>query len=252
MKYGNLRRLGEKIRIGSEEKTESTATLDVRNSGTFEIRDIATIGRASDSHIVVNDHSVSRHHARIFYESGHFWIKDLDSANGTILNGKKISLQMLKDNDKIAFGEATAVFHTSSNINGPALIGSDPLEGTDPSFQDGTPTGGLTAAEAAAAELFGGFKFESNLPAARSNDKRVEAIPDKRIINREYKQSAEEYDNISINEDGLLLNTSSSTSTSPEQENERLRKLVKQLERALADSNLRLRNLQELLERKKD
>ena len=204
------------------------AVLEVQNSGKFEIQEVTTIGRAPDCQIIINERSVSRHHARIFYESGHYWIKDLDSANGTKLNGKKISFQMLSGNDKIAFGEAKAVFHASENVAGPAPIGSDPLEGLDSPFQDGTPTGGFTATAAADDAGYESRQLGHGLDGIQNRPPIVE--------------------------DGEPLRTSSSTASAGtlEQENERLRKLVKQLERALADSNLRIRNLQELLDRKMD
>jgi predicted component of type VI protein secretion system len=222
-------KLGEKSRAGLERTSRTTATLELQQGGRFEIEDVSTIGRAPDCSIVLNERSVSRHHARIFFESAHYWIKDLDSANGIKLNGKKISFQMLGDNDKIAFGEVEAIFHTSGTVTGPARIGSDPLEGSDFAFQDGTPTGGFTAT--AAAEF-----ADAESPQMRP---RSDVMRERPLIKEENKKP-------------LPASSMSDSSSTLEQENERLKKLVKQLERALADSNLRIRNLQELLDRRKD
>src|SRR5690242_10997275 len=71
------------------------AILEVEEAGEFFIEDSATIGRAPDIEITLEVRSVSRHHARIFYEGGRYWLKDLDSANGTTVNGDKVRLQML-------------------------------------------------------------------------------------------------------------------------------------------------------------
>jgi predicted component of type VI protein secretion system len=218
-----------KNRAGLESKPQTTAILEVEGGGRFEIQDVTTIGRAPDCPIIINERSVSRHHARIFYESDHYWIKDLESANGIKLNGKKISFQMLCDNDKIAFGEAQAVFHTSGTAAGPARIGNDPLEGSDVSLQDGTPTGGFTAT--AAAEFADG--------GSRQIDRRSDPIRRQSPIKEEEGEPQR-------------VSSIPASSNAQEQENERLRKLVKQLERALADANLRIRNLQELLDRKRD
>ncbi|MEQ9406272.1 MAG: SpoIIE family protein phosphatase [Fuerstiella sp.] len=49
------------------------------------------IGRHEDCDIVVESPAVSRRHARIWFEDGHFVIEDLDSRNGTAVNGRRIS-----------------------------------------------------------------------------------------------------------------------------------------------------------------
>ncbi len=200
-------RIGTQAATTSEKGCQPQAVLEFEGGGAFNILDVATVGRAPDSQVVLEERSVSRHHARIFYEGGHYWLKDLDSANGTTLNNNKIKLQMLSDSDRIAFGEAKAQFHFSGTA-GPALIASDPLDGASTACDDGTPTSGL-AGKSASAEEAHIHQLGQELAAARQE------------------------------------------AASKEQENERLRKLVKQLERTMADSNLRLRNLQELLNQRK-
>jgi len=58
----------------------------------FEIRGEATLGRGSESTILLPSRSVSTTHARIFFdgEEGHFLLEDLGSLNGTKLDGAKI------------------------------------------------------------------------------------------------------------------------------------------------------------------
>jgi serine/threonine protein kinase len=48
---------------------------------------VITIGRASDNDLVLNDSTVSRHHARVFFQDGYWYIEDLNSTHGTFLNG---------------------------------------------------------------------------------------------------------------------------------------------------------------------
>jgi hypothetical protein len=50
-----------------------------------------TIGRAGDSDLVVDDEFTSTHHAKLVFINGEWLIQDLDSTNGTLLDGKKIT-----------------------------------------------------------------------------------------------------------------------------------------------------------------
>jgi pSer/pThr/pTyr-binding forkhead associated (FHA) protein len=64
------------------------------------------IGRRDDNDIVLSNVSVSRYHARIVDEGGQFHVIDVGSANGVILNGKRISERaMIKLGDEIAVGK---------------------------------------------------------------------------------------------------------------------------------------------------
>jgi hypothetical protein len=52
--------------------------------------DQLTIGRSADSGLVIRDDYTSTHHARLMLWDGTWMIQDLDSTNGTVLNGKKV------------------------------------------------------------------------------------------------------------------------------------------------------------------
>ncbi len=74
-----------------------------------------TVGRATSKanwEIALQDPSVSRPHARLNLENGHWHIRDLGSANGTMVNGKPIDGQgtQLSDGDIVAFGATLALF----------------------------------------------------------------------------------------------------------------------------------------------
>ena len=65
------------------------------------------IGRAPDSDIVIPDPGVSRHHAELRHVAGDRSIVDLDSANGTFVNGQRVSAAPLSEGDIVGIGPAT-------------------------------------------------------------------------------------------------------------------------------------------------
>ena len=233
--------------------SQGRAELDVESVGKFRVERVATIGRAPESHVVLSARSVSRHHARIFFEGGHFWIKDLESGNGTTVNGKKIKLQMLGDDDQIQFGEVNAVFRSANCASGPAPLAKDPLEDSDPLFQDGTPTGGLKGSfPSGAGEEYPVHGLDRTIEKLREEADGKEAelsalrqkIQTLQAENEVLRKELLQYGDMASNP-----NAGGPGSSGLEVENEKLRRLVHQLERALADSNLKLRNLQERLDR---
>jgi len=68
------------------------------------------IGRAQDNDIVLDDTMVSRYHAHLTYEEGEFYLIDLNTPNGTVINKKKILNQRLKPNDVIQIGKTVFRF----------------------------------------------------------------------------------------------------------------------------------------------
>jgi pSer/pThr/pTyr-binding forkhead associated (FHA) protein len=72
-----------------------------------------TIGRGPDNTIVVNDPSISTHHAQLLGEGDTYRLKDLDSTNGTRVNGKPVTETVLRFNDRIRFGAAEARYESS-------------------------------------------------------------------------------------------------------------------------------------------
>jgi dipeptidyl aminopeptidase/acylaminoacyl peptidase len=92
------------------------AALLTFESGPFAGRIVAlpnqmvTIGRAPDNDVVVGDPATSGHHGRIEVRSGFFWISDLGSTNGTLVNGEPVIEKQLADGDQVAIGQNTLRF----------------------------------------------------------------------------------------------------------------------------------------------
>ena len=63
-----------------------------------------TMGRDRANTVVVPSESASRRHARIFVSGGAHVLVDLESTNGTLLNGKAVAEQTLRDGDVIRVG----------------------------------------------------------------------------------------------------------------------------------------------------
>jgi hypothetical protein len=66
------------------------------------------VGRAPASDVVIDDPSVSRFHARVEVSGRRVDVRDLDSTNGTRVNGRKMKASPLEAGDRIHFGSVEA------------------------------------------------------------------------------------------------------------------------------------------------
>jgi dipeptidyl aminopeptidase/acylaminoacyl peptidase len=106
----------------SPEAVAAGATIAAKlsfESGPFAGRVVAlpnemvTVGRAPDNDVVVSDPATSGRHGRIEVRAGAFWISDLGSTNGTLVNGEPVIEKQLSDGDLIAIGQNTMRFTLS-------------------------------------------------------------------------------------------------------------------------------------------
>jgi two-component system cell cycle response regulator len=74
------------------------------------------LGRGSDCDIRINDHSVSRRHARIQPGADGYYAVDLQSTNGTFVNDQAASMYKLKDGDYLRVGNCIYRFLTGGNV----------------------------------------------------------------------------------------------------------------------------------------
>src|SRR5436309_10129079 len=82
--------------------------------------ELITIGRAPDNAIVIGDPSVSSRHAQLELSGETYRLKDLESTNGTRVNGIPTTETVLRFDDRIRFGGVEARFE-------PDTRGSQPL-----------------------------------------------------------------------------------------------------------------------------
>ena len=72
---------------------------------TFEKAEV-TIGRLAGNDIVLGKGNVSKYHSRFVLKDGKYIVVDMQSTNGTFVNGKKIAApQVVKPSDKIYIGD---------------------------------------------------------------------------------------------------------------------------------------------------
>jgi pSer/pThr/pTyr-binding forkhead associated (FHA) protein len=118
---------------------QSAVLLDLHTRHQFSLSRLATaIGRSIASDIVLLDKMVSRQHAVIYYVKGQFYLEDIGSTNGTLLNGKKVESRIcLAPGDEIGVGISRLRFiltpaHCPPGSAPIAQEDTVPLEGSRP------------------------------------------------------------------------------------------------------------------------
>jgi serine phosphatase RsbU (regulator of sigma subunit)/pSer/pThr/pTyr-binding forkhead associated (FHA) protein len=82
---------------------------------------IVTIGRGGTADLALTDSSVSRHHALVAWEHGEWGLQDLGSANGTFINGRRISFRVpLVPGDALRVGSVLLSYEDDPASLGPA------------------------------------------------------------------------------------------------------------------------------------
>ena len=76
----------------------------------FEVDQAAILGRLDTNDIPVQDPKASREHAKIYKQGSKFSVVDLNSSNGTFVNGDQITKRALEHGDRITIGKVTMVF----------------------------------------------------------------------------------------------------------------------------------------------
>lgn len=75
-----------------------------------------TIGREEGNGLRLNDERISRYHAKVQYEDGDVIITDLESTNGTRVNGTTVQIRRLRPGDQVSVGRSMLLFGTMEEI----------------------------------------------------------------------------------------------------------------------------------------
>lgn len=87
-----------------------SGSLLVSDGRTVDVRDGLVLGRVAGCDLVIDDTKCSRRHARLVVQGGVVEIEDLQSSNGTLLNGKPVQKRVLRDGDEIRIGQTTLTY----------------------------------------------------------------------------------------------------------------------------------------------
>jgi pSer/pThr/pTyr-binding forkhead associated (FHA) protein len=87
-------------------------TCPGRNSQVVQLmKDVTVIGRSAQTDVPLADDNASRRHCQVRKWAGKFMVEDLQSHNGTFVNGAKVVKEhALADGDLISVGDTTIVF----------------------------------------------------------------------------------------------------------------------------------------------
>lgn len=78
-----------------------------------------TLGRSPDCNVHLPLANVSRVHAQVAFRNDEYYLEDLDSTNGTYVNGIRIKKCLLRNNDQIDIGEARIHFIEEKTVGKP-------------------------------------------------------------------------------------------------------------------------------------
>lgn len=86
-------------------------TLSFKVKEYYPVEDEVSIGRGNDNQIVIKDPYISKRHLKIVKDEGDYYLEDLNSANGTYLNGDKVmDVVQLENGDRITIGQVEFLF----------------------------------------------------------------------------------------------------------------------------------------------
>ncbi len=108
------------VQVNAETLCGYLISLSRPGSTPIEVGEFLSIGRDPSSRLLLDDPFVSARHARLERKSGGYILRDLQSRNGTFVNGARVNEAILAPDDRLRFGESAFVF-----TQGPAALAPD-------------------------------------------------------------------------------------------------------------------------------
>ena len=101
--------VGQETQVSASAPMPSGASIQLQ-SGFYEglevllDRDWLVIGRGRGADVVLAEATISRAHAAVGFDAGSFFVQDLGSTNGTLVNGSRSERQQIKHGDEVRMG----------------------------------------------------------------------------------------------------------------------------------------------------
>jgi predicted component of type VI protein secretion system len=135
-----------------------------------------TIGREEGNLLRLNDERVSRFHAKVQVDNGDVILTDLDSTNGTRINGHTVQIHRIHPGDRVGIGRSILMFGSNEEIAARVAADRAQLKGTD-----GAPPFVTRPSDATQA---GNLDFDLNLdenpdPFWAASDRNLPELPQK-------------------------------------------------------------------------
>jgi DNA-binding response OmpR family regulator len=89
------------------------------------LKEVVRVGRADENDVILNDPRVSRRHAELVRKELHYELRDLDSRNGTFVNGSRVVEPVqVATGDQLSFGGVHLLFHdgASTTVTNPVRL----------------------------------------------------------------------------------------------------------------------------------
>lgn len=170
----------------------------------LNLRTPVTVGREEGNAIRLNDDRISRFHAKMQEDQGKVVLTDLDSTNGTRVNGEPVQLRLLRPGDRVTMGRSTLIFGTIEEITG--LIRNGGL--SEPHRQVFSEEGTCLVTEMSASRLDSaldlGDVFQRKLPELPLGLSPAQAAQLSEVIDFLHRALAEATEPVRIPEDSSL------------------------------------------------
>lgn len=103
-----------KTEITRPASTAKLVIINGKDAGqTFKLKDITSLGRADNNTVPLRDNKASRQHSKIQRKGKEYVIVDLNSSNGTYVNGERIEEYVLSNGDEVQIGDSILQFQAS-------------------------------------------------------------------------------------------------------------------------------------------